>query len=57
MSLCLAGPHLVVHAYQLHLGEAGSHLALKSTPSAVPHLIAMATSPWQHPWVYIFCEV
>lgn len=44
MFFLVVGPHLVVHAHQLHFGKTGSHLALKSPPSTVPHLITMATS-------------
>lgn len=46
------GPHLVVHAHQLHFGKTGSHLALKPPPSTVPHLITMATSQIKE-----FCHV
>lgn len=46
------GPHLVVHAHQLHFGKTGSHLALKPPPSTLPHLITMATSQIKE-----FCHV
>lgn len=52
MFFLVVGPHLVVHAHQLHFGKTGSHLALKSPASTVPHLITMATSQFQE-----FCHV